>query len=317
VFILNFNNMTEREKEKALIPFILKVLQECGGQEYFSIIREKIIDSNDAIAQFANKIYVSKKTGNKYKKFDFRFNFAMKSLMVSNFLTYKRGNPSVVLTDKGMNVDINSLNIDEDVYSIADKYWKEKHEQSKLKKQTTDVDIFENDDESSNSNISEEEQYMESFKERLLSAISKMSPKKFEMFSRLLLSKMGVEFTNIGVKVSNDGGIDGYGYHRDLDDFRTTRVVIQCKRYNASDVGSPEIDRFLGAMNKFQADYGIFITNSRYTVAAQEAARAGTPITLIDGNDLVRLVIKYNLHIKPIQTYELLEFYDDEDATIE
>ena len=24
------------------------------------------------------------------------------------------------------------------------------------------------------------------------------------------------------IKISNDGGIDGYGYHRDEDDFRTT-----------------------------------------------------------------------------------------------
>lgn len=37
-----------------------------------------------------------------------------------------------------------------------------------------------------------------------------MSPAKFEQFSRALLTKMGVEFTNKGVQVSNDGGIDGY-----------------------------------------------------------------------------------------------------------
>lgn len=96
---------------------------------------------------------------------------------------------------------------------------------------------------------------------------------EFEQFSRALLTKMGVQFTNKGVKISNDGGIDGYGYHIDEDDFRTTRVVIQYKRFNVNSVGEPEINQFLGAMNKYQADYGVFITNSRFTNQAREAAR--------------------------------------------
>ena len=40
----------------------------------------------------------------------------------------------------------------------------------------------------------------------------------FEQFSRALLTKMGVEFTNKGVQVSNDGGIDGYGYQMCIRD---------------------------------------------------------------------------------------------------
>ena len=57
----------------------------------------------------------------------------------------------------------------------------------------------------------------------------------------------------------------------------------------------------------------MFITNSRFTNAAREAAREGTPITLIDGNDLVRLVIKYELYITPVTTYVLDDFYDEEE----
>ena len=139
-----------------------------------------------------------------------------------------------------------------------------------------------------------------------------MSPKKFEIFSRALLDKMGVKFTEKGTQISGDGGIDGYGYHLDDNDFRTTRVVIQCKRYNKNLVGSPDIDKFLGAMVKHKADYGVFITNSRFTTAAKEAAREGVPITLIDKDDLVRLVKKYELYVKPVTTYVLDEFYDEE-----
>lgn len=43
------------------------------------------------------------------------------------------------------------------------------------------------------------------------------------------------------------------------------------------------------------------------------AAREGSPITLIDGNELVRLVIKYELYITPVKTYVLDAFYDIEE----
>ena len=158
-----------------------------------------------------------------------------------------------------------------------------------------------------------EEKIKDDFKEVLLAAIAKMSPKKFEAFSRALLNRMGVEFTEKGVQISNDGGIDGYGYHIDVNDFRTTRVVIQCKRYNVAPVREPEINQFLGAMNKYQADYGVFITNGRFTNAARDAAREGSPITLIDGNELVRLVKRYELYITPVQTYVLDDFYNTEE----
>lgn len=157
------------------------------------------------------------------------------------------------------------------------------------------------------------EKIKDDFKDKLLDAIARMSRKKFEAFSRALLTRMGVEFTTKGVQVSNGGGIDGYGYHLDANDFRTTRVVIQCKRYNSSPVSEPEINQFLGAMNKYQADYGVFITNGRYTTTARHVAREGSPITLIDGNDLVKLVIKYELYITPVTTYVLDPFYHTEE----
>mgnify|MGYP003378776439 FL=1 len=91
-------------------------------------------------------------------------------------------------------------------------------------------------------------------------------------------------------------------------DCRSVKTV-ECKRYNAIPVSAPEINQFLGAMDKFKADYGVFITNGRFTKDAREASRAGSPITLIDGNDLVDLVIRYQLFITPVTTYVLNDFY--------
>lgn len=287
-----------------LIKPILKVLQEAGGQLERSEIKERIADLDDQIAEYAEIEKVSKKTGNVYKDFNFRFNFALKNLYIADVLTFTTTS-LITLTQKGLYLDIESLDVEKDIFRITKDYWNKS--KSKPKKDKS-ADEIENDHEE----VQSEEKIKDDFKDTLLGAIAKMSPKKFEAFSRALLNRMGVEFTEKGVQISNDGGIDGYGYHIDTNDFRTTRVVIQCKRYNAAPVSEPEINQFLGAMNKYQADYGVFITNGRFTKAARTAAREGSPITLIDGNDLVRLVIRYELYITPVKTYVLDEFYDIE-----
>lgn len=287
-----------------LIKPILKVLQEAGGQLERSEIKERIADLDDQIAEYAEIEKVSKKTGNVYKDFDFRFNFALKNLYIADVLTFTTTS-LITLTQKGLYLDIDSLDVEKDIFRITKDYWNKS--KSKPKKDKP-ADEIENDHE----DVQSEEKIKDNFKDTLLGAIAKMSPKKFEAFSRALLNRMGVEFTEKGVQISNDGGIDGYGYHIDTNDFRTTRVVIQCKRYNAAPVSEPEINQFLGAMNKYQADYGVFITNGRFTKAARTAAREGSPITLIDGNDLVRLVIRYELYITPVKTYVLDEFYEIE-----
>lgn len=222
----------------------------------------------------------------------------------AELLTFTNSSP-ITLTEKGLYLDIDSLNVEKDIIEVSAKYWNELSEKNRKNKES---DSIENEEEPE-----AEEKIKDDFKEKLLVAISKMSPKKFEAFSRALLNRMGVEFTEKGVQISNDGGIDGYGYHTDANDFRTTRVVIQCKRYNVAPVREPEINQFLGAMNKYQADYGVFITNGRFTNSARPAAREGSPITLIDGNELVRLVIRYELYITPVKTYVLDEFYNAEE----
>lgn len=300
---MNIKELSSDGKVAYLIKPILKVLQDAGGQLERTEIKERIADLDDQIAEFTELVKKSKKTGIEYKEFNFKFNFAIKDLYFNDLLTYKNSSP-ITLTEKGLCLDIDRLNVQKDIIETSKKYWEELSHNNKKNK---GADIGENEEETQS-----EEKIKDDFKDTLLNAISKMTPKKFEAFSRALLNKMGVEFTEKGVQVSNDGGIDGYGYHIDANDFRTTRVVIQCKRYNAAPVSEPEINQFLGAMNKYQADYGVFITNGRFTNAARQAARAGSPITLIDGNELVRLVKRYELYIIPVKTYVLDEFYNTE-----
>ena len=294
-----FADLKTMEREAALTKLVLKVLQELGGQATRQDIREKILDSDDEIAEYEKITKVSRGTGKPWKPFNWNFNFGFKNLQIAGYLEYSRGSQVVTLTEKGIRADVNNLNVERDIFPICNEYWEKQKAEGKSRKKS--------DEEGETEGASE---YDEEFREKLLNAIERMSPAKFEMFSRALLNKMGIEFTEIGTQLSNDGGIDGYGYCR-TDDFRTSRVVIQCKRWQGN-VGAPEINGFLGAMNRFQADYGVFITNSRFTPSAREAALAGTPITLIDRDDLVRLVKKYQLYVYPVQTYELDSFYDVE-----
>lgn len=300
---MNLKSLSSDGKIAYLIKPILKVLQDAGGQLERSEIKERISDLDDRIAEYSEWEKTSELTGNTYREFDFNFNFAIKDLYFNDLLTYTRLSP-ITLTESGLRLDIGSLDVQKDIIETSKIHWEELNRKNKKNKKNKTADIVGDEEEPQ-----AEEKIKDTFKDNLLTAISKMSPKKFEAFSRALLNRMGVEFTEKGAQISNDGCIDGYGYHTDTNDFRTTRVVIQCKRYNAAPVSEPEINQFLGAMNKYQADYGVFITNGRFTNAARTAAREGSPITLIDGNDLVRLVIKYELYITPVKTYLLDEFY--------
>lgn len=302
-----FDTLDSEQQISFLIKPILQVLQEAGGQLDRSEIRERICDVDERIAEFEQKLYTSKKTGNQYKKFDFKFNFAIKELDYVKLLSYERYNPQITLTQQGLAVNIMTLDVEADVRDKAKVYWEENRSKKKIKKDSLSEVEDENEDD-----IAAEKDPVDDFKTELQQAIANMSPAKFEQFVRALLTKMGVKFTEKGVNISNDGGIDGYGYHRDDDDFRTTRVVIQCKRYNTGKVSEPDINGFLGAMSKFQADYGVFITNNLFTKQARKAASEGKPITLIDGSELVNLVIKYRLYITPVTTYVLDDFYLDE-----
>ena len=302
-----YDSLSSDEQVSKLIIPIIRVLQEAGGQLERSEIRDRISELDERIAEFEQKLYTSSKTGNQYKKFDFKFNFAIKELAYVGILSYVKYKPQITLTQKGANIDLSNFDVKAEVRDKARVYWEEHSAKNKAKSQTA-VSPDEDDEDGE----STADEVLDDVKVKLQSAIANMSPAKFEQFSRALLTKMGVQFTDKGVQISNDGGIDGYGYHIDDDDFRTTRVVIQCKRFNTNPVSEPEINQFLGAMNKYQADYGVFITNSRFTNKAREAAREGTPITLIDGNDLIRLVIKYELFVTPVTTYVLDDFYSEE-----
>ena len=242
---------------------------------------------------------MSKKTGNKYKPFDYTLNYAVIYLVRTGYLA--EDGHQVELTERGRKVDLDTFDPEKDVRPFLE----DNNSQELKKKNLAEID--------SAKETTDEDTEEDQWRQDLLDALMKMSPKKFELFCRGLLTKMGIDVDKtIGVNYVADGGLDGFGYVRS-NDYRTTRVALQAKRWQ-SNVPAPEIDKFRGAMDKYNAEFGIFITNSDFTRGAIKTARQGTRIiTLIDGEEICDLVAKYNYYVEPVTTYRLKPFYTEKD----
>lgn len=290
---INIENLTMNE--------VLKSMHRLGGQVTRKEIRRDIHDNSDVISEDeVDKIKVSKKTGNKYSPFAWTLNYAVKYLIMTGYLI--QDGRLLELSEKGRNVELFSFDGARDVRPIVEKMLT-KQKQNKA-----------SDSEKANIGDSDDSDEMEEpWRQQLLDALMKMNPKKFELFCRGLLTKMGIDVDDEkGIQYVADGGIDGFGYVRS-DDYRTTRVALQAKRWQGK-VSAPEIDKFRGAMDKFNAEFGIFITNSDFTREAVKTAREGTRIiTLINGDQICDLVAKYNYYVEPVTTYRLKDFYLDKD----
>lgn len=115
---------------------------------------------------------------------------------------------------------------------------------------------------------------------------------------------------------SNDGGVDGVIRE---DALGLGKVYVQAKRYaDSNSVGNGDIRNFIGALDSRGANKGVFITTSRFTNGAVEAAanyRHGT-IVLIDGVKLSALMLDYGVAVQKaheITLYELDEDFFEED----
>ena len=280
---------------------VLIAMHKLGGQVTRKDIRNEISDSSNVFSKAdVDKTRISQKTGEKYHPFYYTMNFAIKYLILVNFIQ-SDDNQILELSEKGRKVDLDTFDPEKDVRPFLE----DNNSQELKKKSLAEID--------SAKETTDEDIENDQWRQDLLDALMKMDPGRFEIFCRGLLTKMGIDVDKtIGVNYVADGGLDGFGYVRS-NDYRTTRVALQAKRWQ-SNVPAPEIDKFRGAMDKYNAEFGIFITNSDFTRGAIKTARQGTRIiTLIDGEEICDLVAKYNYYVEPVTTYRLKSFYTDKD----
>lgn len=138
----------------------------------------------------------------------------------------------------------------------------------------------------------------------LLENIKKLTPSRFEQLVVNLLEEMGYG-EGQAVGRSGDGGIDGI---INQDPLGLEKVYIQAKRWS-NQVGEPEVRNFSGSLDAKGAAKGVFITNSTFSNTAKETARnisAGNKlICLINGQELVKLMIQHGVGVVTESTYEV------------
>ena len=298
-------------KRRSVEKAIILALRDLGGSASRKTIRKAIAD-NEYDGLTYNDVYSTKqgKTG-AYSPFLFDFNFGIRNLVSVGYVRRPARGEDIVLTQLGQTDNLNGYPRPEQKKAISI-YWQRTAEARKKRNKENQQKVSKSEDEVDESTTAYDKEDTDNtnWKLQLIEQLKQFDPGKFESFSRLLISKMGVSIDkHRGVVRSGDHGIDGFGYFVS-NEFRTSRVAIQCKRYTTEAVSEPEIDKFKGVMDSFNAEYGIFITTSHFTDQAKvKATQGNNTVTLIDGQQLADLVEKYQLHITPVHTYALDDYY--------
>lgn len=152
----------------------------------------------------------------------------------------------------------------------------------------------------------------EQLSDELLEIILDKDPYYFERLVMDVLTKMGYgdpdNNSNIVTKKSGDEGIDGI---INQDRLGLDKIYVQAKRWNGN-VGRPELQKFVGALSEKKSTKGIFITTSDFTKDAKEYANnLSTTIILINGKELTKLMIEYNVGVQVNYSYDIKKIDND------
>lgn len=151
----------------------------------------------------------------------------------------------------------------------------------------------------------------------LLARVLAEPPVFLEILALRLLSAMGyggreslVEHTG----QPGDAGLDGLVRQ---DALGLDLVGVQAKRYDPDNpVQRPALQAFVGALQGAQTNRGVFVTTGRFTSGAVQFAQSvAMQLVLIDGQELARLMVRYNVGVQVKEIFELKqideEFFDE------
>lgn len=135
-----------------------------------------------------------------------------------------------------------------------------------------------------------------SVRESLQELLLDMDPFAFEHLVKRLLEEM--DYQNVEVTTrSNDGGVDVVA---DIElGITSVREVVQAKRHRRT-IQRKDLDALRGSLYRFNAVRCTIIATSRFSKGTQEAAFANgaAPITLIDGDKLIELLIEHGIGVR-------------------
>jgi len=147
----------------------------------------------------------------------------------------------------------------------------------------------------------------------LLDRVREASPAFFERLIVDLLLAMGYggtsEEAGRALGKSGDDGVDGV---IDQDPLGVDQIYIQAKRYAAGNaIGAGAIRDFFGALSLKKVQKGIFVTTSTFSPSAVQTARELMRIVLIDGDQLAKLMIRYNIGCRDEEILHLKKVDED------
>jgi restriction system protein len=138
----------------------------------------------------------------------------------------------------------------------------------------------------------------------MLERVRGMSDTAFEhLVGTVLKASLRAESVTITQR-SRDGGIDGV---LNFDALGMRLAVFQAKRYGEGNiVGRPAVDAFATAARRRRASHALFVTSSRFSNDAVEAAR-DEGIRLIEGTAFVELMARHGVGFRARDTFVLYE----------
>ncbi|HVM15750.1 MAG TPA: winged helix-turn-helix domain-containing protein [Egibacteraceae bacterium] len=147
----------------------------------------------------------------------------------------------------------------------------------------------------------------------LLERILAQPPAFLERLGLRLLAAMGYggrESLTEHTGKSGDAGLDGLVRQ---DALGLELIGLQAKRYEKdSCVNRPEIQAFVGALQGAQTSRGVFVTTGRFSAGARQFAEAvAMRLILLDGEQLTRAMVRYNVGVSARETFELKQVDED------
>jgi restriction system protein len=149
-------------------------------------------------------------------------------------------------------------------------------------------------------------QAMRDLQDELLAHIYAQTPVFFEnlIIDLLLAMGYGTRRRDLSRRLgqSHDGGIDGL---ISQDELGLEVILVQAKRLKPNtNVNVSQVRDFVGSLETQRASKGVFVTTGNFTIPAsmivQDISRR---IVLINGRELVALMIRHNLGVRTSESY--------------
>jgi len=147
----------------------------------------------------------------------------------------------------------------------------------------------------------------------LLERVLAQPPAFLERLALRLLAAMGYggrESLTEHTGKSGDAGLDGLVRQ---DALGLELVGVQAKRYEKDAcVNRPEIQAFVGALQGAQTSRGVFVTTARFSAGARQFAEAvPMRLVLLDGEQLTRAMVRYNVGVSVRESFDLKQVDED------